>query len=304
MGRDVPLHVPAHGDEMNGKIDTSWIGGLGKDELKTALSAEYIEKKQLEAENKEIRAENADLRNRLKKDGMIIFESVEQIKELKEQLIENDVPIRERLDVCRKQKQKLEAENKELKEQNNQLIKDDTDMTNQIAELKKQNENIKRDALCQTHCLIEAEQNNDELKARWEELQQRVEDLRLGCGNPHYNHAYNKIIDFMQQLKFGGEVPAVSMGRCETVSKETKGALKPAEATKYRRVPSYCRNGKKIRGYIIKIKPQGKCVICGDKGIFQIGSGQTATLNGTDYTRIIEAHYKKGEWLCEDCLFK
>ena len=110
--------------------------------------------------------------------------------------------------------------------------------------------------------------------------------------------------EIAHEVPSGGEVPAVSMGRCETVSKETKGELKPAEATKYRRVPSYYRNGIKIRGYIIKIKPKGKCVMCGDKGIFQIGSGQTATLNGRDCTKSIEAHYKKGEWLCEDCLFK
>jgi hypothetical protein len=47
-----------------------------------------------------------------------------------------------------------------------------------------------------------------------------------------------------------------------------------------------------------------RCVMCGDIGMFKIGSGKTATLNGKDCTELIEAHYKKGQWLCEDCLFK
>ena len=47
-----------------------------------------------------------------------------------------------------------------------------------------------------------------------------------------------------------------------------------------------------------------KCVMCGEKGIFQVGSGQKAILNKRDCTKLIEAYYKKGDWLCEDCLFK
>jgi len=44
---------------------------------------------------------------------------------------------------------------------------------------------------------------------------------------------------------------------------------------------------RKGRPYLRPPKPKvGKCVICGDKGIFQI------------------AHCKKGECLCGDCLFK
>jgi len=45
-----------------------------------------------------------------------------------------------------------------------------------------------------------------------------------------------------------------------------------------------------------------KCCMCGSKDVvFKIGSGQKAILNDTDYTELIEAHYKKGEYLCEDC---
>lgn len=45
--------------------------------------------------------------------------------------------------------------------------------------------------------------------------------------------------------------------------------------------------------------------MCGDeKVVFEIGSGQKAILNGTDWTKHIEAYYKKGDKLCEDCLFK
>jgi hypothetical protein len=53
-----------------------------------------------------------------------------------------------------------------------------------------------------------------------------------------------------------------------------------------------------------EVKEEERCVMCGDTGMFKIGSGQTATLNGKDCTELIEAHYKKGQWLCGDCLFK
>lgn len=48
-----------------------------------------------------------------------------------------------------------------------------------------------------------------------------------------------------------------------------------------------------------------KCCICGSKEIvFIVGSGKKAILNDTDYTKVIEACYNKGDALCEECLFK
>jgi len=67
----------------------------------------------------------------------------------------------------------------------------------------------------------------------------------------------------------------------------------------------YRRMGLEARAKLIKeVEAEERCVMCGDTGFFKIGSGQTATLNGKDCTGLIEAHYKKGQWLCEDCLFK
>jgi len=48
-----------------------------------------------------------------------------------------------------------------------------------------------------------------------------------------------------------------------------------------------------------------KCCMCENENVvFEVGSGQKAILNETDYTKMIEAYYKKGDSLCEDCLFK
>jgi len=54
-----------------------------------------------------------------------------------------------------------------------------------------------------------------------------------------------------------------------------------------------------------KCKKKEKCCMCGNEEVvFEVGSGQKAVLNETDYTKLIEEYYKKGEWLCRDCLFK
>ncbi len=52
-------------------------------------------------------------------------------------------------------------------------------------------------------------------------------------------------------------------------------------------------------------KEKEKCVMCGNKQVvFEVGSGNKAILNETDYTKMVEAHYNKGDKLCEECLFK
>ena len=260
----------------------------GKEILENKLACEHgraesYKKQMVELciREQKLEAEIADFVNKMQKNGMIILEAVEQIKELKKEIISLGKSYRYLQNKCESQRAEVA-----------ELIARCKGLVDLVVYLKNE---------------------NTEHKARWENHQnwlkavlKKEKELNKKFPLSHQENItiIQIILDKMQQLSSGGEVPAVSMGRCETVSKETKGELKPAEATKYRRVPSYYRNGIKIRGYIIKIKPQGKCVICGDKGIFQIGSGQTATLNGRDCTKSIEAHYKKGEWLCEDCLFK
>lgn len=65
-----------------------------------------------------------------------------------------------------------------------------------------------------------------------------------------------------------------------------------------------CGGVNKFKGRLMGV-PIKECVMCGNKDVvFQVGSGQKATLNKTDYTKNIESYYKKGDWLCEDCLFK
>jgi len=48
-----------------------------------------------------------------------------------------------------------------------------------------------------------------------------------------------------------------------------------------------------------------RCCMCGSKDVvFVVGEKQKAILNNTDYTELINNFYKKGDCLCEDCLFK
>ena len=54
-----------------------------------------------------------------------------------------------------------------------------------------------------------------------------------------------------------------------------------------------------------KTLSEAECVICGSKDVvFLVGGKPKAILNKTDFTRLIEEHYSKGDYLCEECLFK